>query len=154
MSWEFTPYFIPLLISAAISTAIAIYSWRQKTSSGSGPLTFLMLAAALWAASYAMELGSSELSLKLFFTGLEYIGIALLPLVWLALALEFSGHDSWLTVNLIHGLVTIASTKGRIKAAFFVPSHYCDYLQWTIKSSTSLMIAEAKRSTACISGTQ
>ena len=41
-----------------------------------------------------------------------------------------------ITVNLVCGLATIASTKGRIKAAFFVPSHYSDYLEWTIKSST------------------
>jgi putative transposase len=41
-----------------------------------------------------------------------------------------------ITVNLVHGLATIASTEGRIKAAFFVPSHYSDYLEWTIKSST------------------
>jgi transposase len=39
-------------------------------------------------------------------------------------------------VNLVHGLATIASTEGRIKATFFVPSHYRDYLSWTIKSST------------------
>jgi putative transposase len=41
-----------------------------------------------------------------------------------------------ITVNLVYGLATIASTKGRIKATFFVPSHYRDYLSWIIKSST------------------
>jgi IS605 OrfB family transposase len=41
-----------------------------------------------------------------------------------------------ITVNLIHGIATIASTNGRIKAAFYIPSHYRDYLSWTIKSST------------------
>jgi len=41
-----------------------------------------------------------------------------------------------ITVNLVHGLATIASTKGRIKSTFFVPSHYSDYLGWAIKSST------------------
>ena len=40
-----------------------------------------------------------------------------------------------INVNLIHGLATIASIKGRIKATFFIPSHYSDYLEWTIKSS-------------------
>jgi len=40
-----------------------------------------------------------------------------------------------ITVNLIHGLATIASTNGRIKATFFVHSHYRNYLSWTIKSS-------------------
>jgi IS605 OrfB family transposase len=42
-----------------------------------------------------------------------------------------------ITVNLIQGLATIASVKGRLKATFFVPSHYRDYLEWTIKSSTT-----------------
>jgi putative transposase len=41
-----------------------------------------------------------------------------------------------ITANLVHGIATIASTKGRIKATFFVPSHYVDYLSWIIKSST------------------
>jgi IS605 OrfB family transposase len=39
-------------------------------------------------------------------------------------------------VNLVHGIATIASTKGRIKAAFFVPPHYGNYIGWTIKSAT------------------
>ncbi len=56
-----------------------------------------MLAAAIWSGAYALELSSTELSLKLFFTGIEYIGIALLPLTWLALALQFSGYESWLS---------------------------------------------------------
>ena len=41
-----------------------------------------------------------------------------------------------ITVNMIHGLATIASTKGRLKATFFVPLHYGKYLSWEIKSST------------------
>lgn len=40
-----------------------------------------------------------------------------------------------ITVNLVHGIATIASIKGRLKAAFFVPLQYSDYLSWTIKSS-------------------
>lgn len=41
-----------------------------------------------------------------------------------------------ITVNLKHGIATIASTKGRIKGAFFIPPHCRNYLDWTIKSST------------------
>jgi putative transposase len=40
------------------------------------------------------------------------------------------------TINLMHGVATIASTKGRIKTTFFVPPRYKDYLSWAIKSST------------------
>ena len=97
MTWQFTPYFLPLICSAAISSAIAVYSWRHRASSENIPLAFLMLAAAIWSGAYALELSSTELSLKLFFTGIEYIGIALLPLTWLALALQFSGYESLLS---------------------------------------------------------
>jgi putative transposase len=40
-----------------------------------------------------------------------------------------------ITVNLMHGIATIASTKGRIKTSFYVPQRYRDYLSWAIKSS-------------------
>ena len=40
------------------------------------------------------------------------------------------------TVNLVHGIATIASIAGRIKASFFVPPYCRDYLSWAIKSST------------------
>jgi IS605 OrfB family transposase len=41
-----------------------------------------------------------------------------------------------ITINLVHGIATIASNNGRIKATFHIPSHYRDYLSWVIKSST------------------
>ena len=41
-----------------------------------------------------------------------------------------------ITVNIVHGIATIASTNGRIKATFYTPSHYREYLSWIIKSST------------------
>lgn len=106
MIWLFTPYFLPLLVSAAISSAIAVYSWRYRSSPGSVSLAFLMTAAAIWSAAYAMELGSAQLSLKLFFTGIEYIGIVSLPLAWLVLSLEFSGRDSWISYRRI-GLLAV-----------------------------------------------
>ncbi len=41
-----------------------------------------------------------------------------------------------ITVNLLHGLATIASTKSRIKATFFIPTYCRDYISWSIKSTT------------------
>ncbi|MGV8127148.1 MAG: histidine kinase N-terminal 7TM domain-containing protein [Methanothrix sp.] len=106
MSWQLTPYFLPLLISAAISSAIAVYSWRYRTSPGTVSLAFLMTAAAIWSAAYAMELGSAQLSSKLFFTGIEYMGIVSLPLAWLVLSLEFSGRNFWISYRRI-GLLAV-----------------------------------------------
>lgn len=40
------------------------------------------------------------------------------------------------TVNLIHGIATIATVDGRVKASFRIPEHYEQYLGWNIRSST------------------
>jgi putative transposase len=41
-----------------------------------------------------------------------------------------------ITVNLIHGLATIASVKGRIKATFPISEYHRRYLSWAVTSST------------------
>lgn len=97
MSWQITPYFLPLLASTAISLAIALYAWLYRKKSDATALASLMFTIAIWSAAYALELSSDELQLMLFFTNIEYIGITLLPVAWMALALEFSGHESWLS---------------------------------------------------------
>jgi IS605 OrfB family transposase len=51
---------------------------------------------------------------------------------------EFSAmryNKQVITVNLIHGIATIASIAGRIKAQFSLPKVYEKYLTWTLKSS-------------------
>jgi len=40
-----------------------------------------------------------------------------------------------ITVNLVHGLATIASVKGRIKATLPISEYHRQYLSWTVKSS-------------------
>lgn len=41
-----------------------------------------------------------------------------------------------ITVNLIHGIATIASVQGRIKATFPISEYHRQYLSWTVTSST------------------
>ena len=41
-----------------------------------------------------------------------------------------------ITVNLIHGIATIASVKGRIKATFPISEYHRQYLSWKVTSST------------------
>ncbi|WP_067047733.1 RNA-guided endonuclease TnpB family protein [Methanofollis ethanolicus] len=41
-----------------------------------------------------------------------------------------------ITVNLVHGLATIASVRGRIKATVPISGYHRNYLSWTVTSST------------------
>jgi IS605 OrfB family transposase len=39
-------------------------------------------------------------------------------------------------VNLVHGLVSLGATVGRVKATFGIPAHYKQYIAWNIRGST------------------
>lgn len=97
MYWQDNPYSIPLIIVAAISVVLAYIAWRHRSAPGARPLAVLMLAVGGWACAYALSLAGSTLSAQLFWANVTYLGIVLVPAAWLLLALEYTGHERWLT---------------------------------------------------------
>ncbi len=97
MHWQYTPYILPLIITAAISAGTASVVWRRRHVSGSLPLLLMMLAIFDWSLGNVLELASTELSAKLFWVNIEYLGIVMIPVMWLAFAFEYSGREKWLT---------------------------------------------------------
>jgi|GEM_PF-2004839 len=95
--WHIFPYVLSVLLSAAVSFAVAYYAWQRRDSTGAVPLAALMLAASAWSSAYALELASPSLAAKLHWVGIEYIGIVSLPVCWLALALQYTGRDAFLS---------------------------------------------------------
>ncbi len=98
MRWEYTPYIIPLLIATVISVVLALYAWRRRTTtSAATTFALLMLVIAEWSLGYALEVASPDLASKIFWGKVEYIGIVIVPLAWLAFALQFANEARWLT---------------------------------------------------------
>lgn len=97
MVWQWSPYIVPLLVAAAVSAALAVYAWQRRPTPGATWFALLMLAVAEWSLTYALELSSSDLSAKVLWVKVEYVGIVTLPVAWLAFALQYTGHDKWLT---------------------------------------------------------
>jgi len=56
-----------------------------------------MLAIVEWSLGNVLEMGSTELSTKLFWTNAEYLGIVALPVMWLFFGLHYTGQERWLT---------------------------------------------------------
>jgi hypothetical protein len=56
-----------------------------------------MTGVCIWAAGYALELSGADLPTKIFWAKAEYIGIATVPVVWLAFALRYTGREGQLT---------------------------------------------------------
>ncbi len=101
MYWRFTPYLFPVVIAAVISAGLALFAWRRRLTAGIAPFTILMLAVAEWSLGYALELAGGDIPAKLFWLNIEYLGIVIVPVAWLALALQYTGRTKWLTPRLL-----------------------------------------------------
>lgn len=96
MHWQYTPYILPLFAAAAISVVLALYAWRRRSSPGVAPFILLTLAVAEWSLGYAFQLASTDLAAKLFWSKVRYLGIVVVPTVWLILVLQHTGLEKWL----------------------------------------------------------
>ncbi len=97
MNWQYTPYVFPLLIATAISTWLAFYSWKRRSTVGAMPFALLMLAVAGWSLGYTLELGGADLPTQVFWAKVEYLGIVVVPTAWLAFVIQYTGRGRWLT---------------------------------------------------------
>lgn len=97
MPWPHDPYSLPLLATAAISATVGVFVWQRRPANGAGTLAVLMAAVTTWSLAYAMEIASPTLAGKLFWARWQYPGIVVIPVAWLAFAVQFAGHGAWLS---------------------------------------------------------
>ncbi len=95
--WQYNPYTWLPLAAAAISAAIGWYAYRRRNIPGSKVFVISMCIAALWASTYALQLASADLSSSFFWLSLQMLGPVILPVAWLAMTLQFTGRERWLT---------------------------------------------------------
>ncbi|MCS6910108.1 MAG: diguanylate cyclase [Anaerolineales bacterium] len=91
------PFALPLFATAAFTGGLAFYAFRRAARPGALTVGLLMAALSEWAAFYALELLAPDLPSKLLAIKLQYLGIAAVPPLWLAFALRYTGHVSWLS---------------------------------------------------------
>jgi PAS domain S-box-containing protein len=96
MTWQQTPYTLPLFISALVSAALAGYIWQRRNRDGATALFALICAVTLWATCYAMQMASADLSRKLLWLYIQFIGVVSVPALWLSFSLYYTGRGAWL----------------------------------------------------------
>ena len=97
MRFQYTSYIWLLLVSALIGTGLTVYAWRRRAVPGATPFAVVCLTALVWAAANALEMAGMDLPTKLFWANAQYLVYAVLPLAWLALVLQSTGRETWLT---------------------------------------------------------
>jgi two-component sensor histidine kinase/PAS domain-containing protein len=95
--WQYTPYTIPLFIMAGVAIASALFVLRRRYNvPGVRWGAVLLVASAEWVLGYALELASANLSAKIFWAKVEVAGTVVIPIAFLAFALEYAGRERWL----------------------------------------------------------
>ncbi|HET7269904.1 MAG TPA: histidine kinase N-terminal 7TM domain-containing protein, partial [Rubrobacter sp.] len=96
MGWQYTPYALGSLMTAAVAAGLSVYAWRRGGIPGARMGALFMAAVSLWGATYAVELGTTDLAANIFWSKIEYIGIVLVPFSWLGFTVEYTGRGAWL----------------------------------------------------------
>jgi PAS domain-containing protein len=97
MSYQYTPYIWPLVVTTVVCSAVAVTAWRRRRVVGAVSLLVIMLAIIEWSVGYIFELSSVNLATVKFWANLGYIGIAIVPVGWFAFALQYTGQGGKLT---------------------------------------------------------
>ncbi len=113
MSWQPTPYALPSLAAGLIGAVVAGVIWRERATPSRLPLLVLVLAATQWSLVQSLEIIATELSTKMRFAQLQYVGIVVTPIAWLTFAAHYTGLRRWLTRGRllalsVPGLATLA----------------------------------------------
>jgi PAS domain S-box-containing protein len=97
MEFQFSPYMLPLIGSALVSGWIAAYVWTRRSTRSAPALVLLALAIMIWSIGYALEIAGANLSTKIFWGKVQYIGIVSVPLLWFIFAYNYASRDKRLT---------------------------------------------------------
>jgi signal transduction histidine kinase len=97
MTWQYTPYIIPILIAAVVSGAVAVLAWQRRQIYGATPLLFMMLSITQWLIFYVLEIGSTTLEGNLLWANVAYVGIVFGPVAWLFFAFEYTNPTKKVT---------------------------------------------------------
>lgn len=91
---------ITLILSglATVGVSLALF---KRAGGAVRWLGGMMLSIGFWAITYGGELSSDTLSQMLFWTDLEYLGIACAPSLWIIFVINFAGREQWLTPQIL-----------------------------------------------------
>ena len=116
---QFTLWAIPSLFGLILVASVFAHVWPQRAEPGATAFLWLSGSTAWWLLTQFVALFLSTLDAKLLLAQLQYLGIAAVPVAWLAYAMTYTGRGrqlrSWI-MALIYGVsattILLAFTNG------------------------------------------
>jgi diguanylate cyclase (GGDEF)-like protein/PAS domain S-box-containing protein len=86
-----------LCTTAPIALVVVAFAWRSRELPGVRAFLVIIALALWWSVGSAVELLVSNLDSKLVWSNLQFLSITLLPVAFLAMALDYTGRREWIT---------------------------------------------------------
>lgn len=90
--FQYTPFVIPLALSAAVVVAMLVVAWRNRDAEVAPWFAASLVALLVWTVGYLLELMAVGVGAKIFWADLQFIATASLPLLWLEVVLIYTGR--------------------------------------------------------------
>lgn len=113
-----------LFINTLITFILAGYSWKQRKINGALPLLLLSIAAAFYSFGYGMELLSDNVQSVDVWSRFQYIGLPLIPVLWIFLAKSYTHNFSKKDIPIL----ILASIPGLITSVMRMTSQYHNWM--------------------------
>jgi len=101
---HFTLYIIPFVISAVVLAILGTYGWFHRARAAALAFSIAMFCMLFWTIGFIIEIISVELAAKVFWSNVQFIGIAITPVALLIMVIYYLGYQSvkkWLIVMLM-----------------------------------------------------
>jgi signal transduction histidine kinase len=100
LSWQFTPYTVPILLAGSIVFTCGVLLWRggavRNRFAG-----LLLLELSLWMFGYTMELTAIELAPKILAQNIQFGAWAFVSVTLLAFVTTYSGYGRWMRTEIL-----------------------------------------------------
>ncbi|HBE76927.1 MAG TPA: hypothetical protein DDW65_03980 [Firmicutes bacterium] len=101
MQWERIVCFGILIISSLATGVLALYCYHNARAHHYASFVkifaILLAAITLYSFGYMMELASKTLPKMFFWARFQYLGISMIPPLWVMAVIKYIGKDKWLT---------------------------------------------------------
>ncbi|WP_396610580.1 histidine kinase N-terminal 7TM domain-containing protein [Haloferax sp. S1W] len=113
-----TPLTVALFATIVIGVAATLTAWRARPEPGSLPLFVMLAGQSWWSICLILQVRAMSLQAKIFWVDISWVGVVVIPVAWLAFALEYTGRDEYLkprslvAVSLIPALTIVLAFTG------------------------------------------
>ncbi len=97
MNIDYTPSVWFLVGGLPLAAYLLWSGWRHRGKPGAVPFLVLISLSTAWVVGSILELLSASLPVKVLWADFQYLPICFVPVTWVALALDYTGHRALLT---------------------------------------------------------